>query len=184
MAGHVLYRFFNTAGELLYVGITNNPWSRYRDHQRDKTWFNEVASSTMQHFPSREELARAETHAIQTEAPKYNIIGAAPRQSPIPPSEVRLRAIHRRIGRSAFGSDASRFQAPDAIADEDSPPQMARQDHPCLKCARFFVIREVDDTGIPLNDIVRCLYCETEWTDGEWVAAVVERYGRQPRTMP
>lgn len=72
---HCLYRFFDASAALLYVGITCNPGARIKAHSTQKDWWREVASSTMEHFDSREALANAERHAIRTEGPKYNIAG-------------------------------------------------------------------------------------------------------------
>lgn len=73
---HVLYRFFDAEGVLLYVGITCNPGTRMMTHARQKSWWSQVASSTMQHLDSREALEDAERLAIRSEFPKYNLCGA------------------------------------------------------------------------------------------------------------
>lgn len=169
---HVLYRFFNVDGELLYIGITRNPSSRFKSHQHEKSWFSEVTSSTMEHFTSWQELMDAELSAIRRESPKYNIAGTWQPQPP-PKSEIRLRQA-RAQAQSVFGRDANHFQSPDSIADDDPPPEFSHQHYPCLKCRRFFVYREVDAEGIPTTDTLRCFYCETEWSDDEWTNAVIE----------
>jgi predicted GIY-YIG superfamily endonuclease len=38
----VLYRFFDQDDNLLYVGITNSPWTRFNQHRSDKSWFFEI----------------------------------------------------------------------------------------------------------------------------------------------
>lgn len=70
---HALYRFYNGAGDLLYVGITNDPPRRFAKHRGEKSWWTEVASITIQHHPSRDALLDAERSAIQAERPLYNI---------------------------------------------------------------------------------------------------------------
>lgn len=77
---HVLYRMFNQDGELLYVGLTNNPKTRFSNHSLAKPWFGEVANITVQTFPTREALAAAEYEAIRDESPRYNIMCAPVRQ--------------------------------------------------------------------------------------------------------
>ena len=37
---HVLYRFHNRAGELLYIGITVDPGARWRKHRDEKPWID------------------------------------------------------------------------------------------------------------------------------------------------
>lgn len=71
-SNQTLYRFFNSDRELLYVGITNNPFNRFTGHSKDKDWFSEIAYATFEHYSSRLEVDRAETAAIKAEKPKYN----------------------------------------------------------------------------------------------------------------
>lgn len=73
--GYWLYRMFNESGELLYVGITEVGVARWRQHQREKGWFNEVRTFTVETFPDREAVAEAELRAIREEHPKYNYTG-------------------------------------------------------------------------------------------------------------
>lgn len=169
---HILYRFFNASGELLYIGVTQDPQARFKSHQYDKSWFSEVASSTMEHFSSRQELIAAELAAIRRESPKYNVAGTW-QPKPPPKSELRLRKARAQV-QSVFGGDANNFQSPDSIADDDPPPEFSHERYPCLKCRRFFVYREVDADGTPTTDTLRCFYCETEWSDAEWTRAIIE----------
>ena len=69
-----LYRFYDKRGRLLYVGITNSPPSRFRQHGRDKEWWQEVSDIKIEPHPSREEVLAAESEAIRTEAPYYNTV--------------------------------------------------------------------------------------------------------------
>lgn len=86
MKRHALYRFFNTDGDLLYIGITIDPGSRWKGHAADKKWWHEVTTITLEHHPSRVAVEAAEIAAIQTEHPRYNI---RHNDTPAPP---RLRA--------------------------------------------------------------------------------------------
>lgn len=70
---HTLYRFFDADGELLYVGITCDPGSRFKQHRRGKSWWHEIARIELEQFSSRVELEQAEREAIPKENPKYNI---------------------------------------------------------------------------------------------------------------
>ena len=67
-----LYRHFNKAGELLYVGISLNSAARLTSHANSSGWFSEISTMTVQQFPSRAEALAAENFAVQTEKPKYN----------------------------------------------------------------------------------------------------------------
>lgn len=71
---HVLYRFYNATGQLLYVGITMDPPTRFRGHAEAKEWWAQVSGITVENYQSRNELAAAERRAIQVERPLHNII--------------------------------------------------------------------------------------------------------------
>ena len=70
---NILYRFYNSLGQLLYVGITNNPTVRFRDHKNSREWWPVVVMITMERFGSRDQLIYAERRAIATEDPLHNI---------------------------------------------------------------------------------------------------------------
>ena len=69
---HVLYRFYSNCGDLLYIGITNDPLRRFSQHQSDKEWWSQVTNICQQSFQTREALQDAEKRAIQNERPLYN----------------------------------------------------------------------------------------------------------------
>ena len=73
MTNHVLYRFFNSTGQLLYIGITMNPPQRFKEHRDSKDWWTEVAGITVENYPNRTALAEAERRAIKVERPRHNI---------------------------------------------------------------------------------------------------------------
>lgn len=86
---NVLYRVFNDAGDLLYVGATTNPGSRFNHHALHKPWWDEAASMTMERFATVDELMVAEADAIATEGPRYNEIHT---HKPAPWSRKRDRS--------------------------------------------------------------------------------------------
>jgi DNA-binding transcriptional regulator YiaG len=67
-----LYRYYNEADLLLYVGISWNAFSRFHGHKR-KAWFSDILKITIQQFPTRKALLLAEHAAIVDEAPRFNI---------------------------------------------------------------------------------------------------------------
>lgn len=71
---HVLYRFFDAGGRLIYVGMTSDFGKRLTDHA-DKAWFLAVAAISIERFPSYAEAAVAEDRAISTEHPLKNKVG-------------------------------------------------------------------------------------------------------------
>lgn len=70
---HALYRFFDRDGYLLYIGLTKNPGTRWPAHSKDKPWWTEVATITIEHYPTRAEVEAAEIAAIRAERPLYNV---------------------------------------------------------------------------------------------------------------
>lgn len=69
-----LYRHYDVAGELLYVGIAKDPDLRHRSHQSLSPWL-EFAHHENRHvrwYASREEALEAERQAIQDEQPLFN----------------------------------------------------------------------------------------------------------------
>ncbi|WP_319596255.1 GntR family transcriptional regulator [Streptomyces sp. ID05-04B] len=73
-----LYQFFNEAEQLLYVGITGNPQTRWADHRRyaATTWWPLAVRVTVGWFADRTEAVAAELQVIRTAAPLYNSGGA------------------------------------------------------------------------------------------------------------
>lgn len=68
-----LYRFFDSEGNLLYVGISLHAALRVMEHRIEKPWWPEVATITVEHLTgSRTTAARAERRAIKREHPRYN----------------------------------------------------------------------------------------------------------------
>lgn len=71
-----LYRFYDAAGDLLYVGITSDPWRRWREHVLTRPWYPRVKSWTVTWYENEEGARRAELKAIRGERPVFNKAGA------------------------------------------------------------------------------------------------------------
>jgi len=71
-----LYRHFDTAGALLYVGISVNPLQRTGQHLVRAPWVREVRTITVEWHPSRPAALAAELTAIRSERPRHNKAGA------------------------------------------------------------------------------------------------------------
>lgn len=69
-----LYRLYDGAGVLLYIGISTVPGRRYNEHRwsRDKTWRGDIASYTAEWLETREAAETAEIKAIRSEIPLHN----------------------------------------------------------------------------------------------------------------
>lgn len=68
-----LYRFYDRAGQLLYIGITATPPKRFAKHQAEKEWWHAIVNVKLEHFPTRQEALDAERAAIVAERPLYNV---------------------------------------------------------------------------------------------------------------
>lgn len=64
-----LYRLWNSQGALLYVGISYHALYRAGGHSRHKCWWEDVASTTVEHLASREAVEDAERQAIASARP-------------------------------------------------------------------------------------------------------------------
>ncbi|MGW3427970.1 GntR family transcriptional regulator [Streptomyces melanosporofaciens] len=70
-----LYRYFDTDGGLLYIGISNDPDSRWKAHQYGsdrETWPRLVVRRTVAWHDSRPATLTAEEAAIRSERPRFN----------------------------------------------------------------------------------------------------------------
>ncbi|MFE7580761.1 hypothetical protein ACFU5Y_04235 [Streptomyces gardneri] len=67
-----LYRFFDEAGRLLYVGVTTNCQQRCTQH-RSTPWWPLAVRHSIEPCKSLFDGLRAEVAAIRTEAPLYNL---------------------------------------------------------------------------------------------------------------
>ena len=74
---HLLYRLFDAAGSLLYVGITWTPRERWRKHRRRSPWWPLVAAAVVECYPSENAALRRELAAIKAEAPRCNKRGVS-----------------------------------------------------------------------------------------------------------
>lgn len=113
MSSHCLYRFYDAAGELLYIGITMNPVARWKQHGHDKLWWVEVASIAIESHLDRDSALRAERQAIAAERPRWNVVHNKPVAEIDPGVSDQLARQHRK----AIGSGFSR--APGAATLEN-----------------------------------------------------------------
>jgi predicted GIY-YIG superfamily endonuclease len=67
-----LYRLHDTAGQLLYVGITHAPDTRWATHASTKTWWAEVSRKSVEWHENRALAEAAEKIAIRDERPLHN----------------------------------------------------------------------------------------------------------------
>lgn len=134
-----LYRHFDSEGALLYVGISLSPTYRLSQHRLTASWFDDIATVTIEDYPSRSAALEAEARAIHAEHPIYNRMRPTPKRAPrgswvtfrdsdqyTPPERVaRLRFIHteKDFARMCKSQKAAeRYQKllwHDSLSDED-----------------------------------------------------------------
>jgi predicted GIY-YIG superfamily endonuclease len=72
MSACAVYRHFDAADRLLYVGMTNNPKRRLAEHKCRAVWGDQIARVEVVWMRTAEEAAAAEVDAIRTERPMFN----------------------------------------------------------------------------------------------------------------
>lgn len=73
MRGAEVYRAFDHAGRLLYVGCSVDVEARLRQHERTAVWWPFQSRITREVFESHEDALTAEKAAIAAEHPRWNI---------------------------------------------------------------------------------------------------------------
>ena len=68
-----VYRYYDSAGVLLYVGITNRGSARNEEHDRSKDWWPYVTRQEVSHYRSRAAAANVERETIRQYRPPFNV---------------------------------------------------------------------------------------------------------------
>jgi hypothetical protein len=88
-----VYRIWNEAGVLIYVGTSTTPFARFAQH-RAREWWPQATRIDLEWFPSSEEARRAESRAIAAESPIFNVAG---RSRYLPLADGNWRRSHLAI---------------------------------------------------------------------------------------
>src|SRR4051812_29832336 len=67
-----LYRLYDAAGALLYVGISWTPVERIKKHKWSQHWGDRIARHTVEWLESWAEAETAEAKTVRTERPLHN----------------------------------------------------------------------------------------------------------------
>jgi predicted GIY-YIG superfamily endonuclease len=67
-----LYKLYDSANTLLYVGITRHPDVRFKEHAGDKPWWHLVTREEIVWLADRDAAIKAEAQAMVDERPLYN----------------------------------------------------------------------------------------------------------------
>lgn len=103
-----VYRHYDEAGRLLYIGMTANPYQRSTEHARLNTDFCGVARIEIEWHKSRHKAAEAERRAIKAEAPKYNVLHNS-KAPPAPPNTIADRIASSREKAGLSKADLARI---------------------------------------------------------------------------
>ncbi len=100
-----LYRLYDAADALLYVGVTKHGVRRFAEHEASKSWWAQVAYGTVETYGSRADVLAAERRAIYREKPRHNVAHASTGRRlfgdvPIPLSEPLTRETVERMARA------------------------------------------------------------------------------------
>lgn len=68
-----VYRLFDDAGRLIYIGSTMEPEGRVEHHRKNMWWGPQIKRMSFKVYPDRQSGIEAEAHAIRTENPRWNI---------------------------------------------------------------------------------------------------------------
>lgn len=93
-----LYRLYDEASRLLYVGITRHPHTRFVAHSSTKRWWASVHATSVEQHCTRWHARVAETLAIRNGSPVHNVHQA---QGNHQPSTRRTKALFGQVRSSA-----------------------------------------------------------------------------------
>jgi GIY-YIG catalytic domain len=100
-----LYRLFNKADVLLYVGVANRPPERLNTHLSLKRWWPEVKRTEIEWHPTRRAALLAERQVVLDENPLYNIL------IPGPDGRAKGSVVRHGIPAIALRNDQSEWYA-------------------------------------------------------------------------
>ena len=72
LRGVALYRAYDDAGRLLYIGVSKHWPKRWAQHADFSPWVYEVTRLEVEYFASRQQACERERQAIQAESPRWN----------------------------------------------------------------------------------------------------------------
>ncbi|MGA0895164.1 MAG: hypothetical protein ACO3S5_11115 [Ilumatobacteraceae bacterium] len=184
-----LYRLYDAADDLLYIGISYSAIARFAQHRQVQPWIEQVATVRIEtHDVGRSEIERMEVDAIARENPRYNIkrrgwvADACPSTPapPVPPVSFANEsiALHRTWHRAldALGCLAmeldQRFGA-DGTGRESFVSYVAAASRAlvygdcCAQCGeiRYPSALRHESTGWAVGTYI-CVDCIQQWTCG------------------
>jgi len=110
-----VYRIFDAAGQLLYVGLTADPDQRFRTHSRMTPWWSEVAATELHWFATHMAAWDSEKRAIDEEGPRYNGSGRGDGRPPTGQTPARNFRIADAVWNAAAAIAAQRGETMPAV---------------------------------------------------------------------
>lgn len=101
-----LYRHFDAAGRLLYVGISLSVVARTARHMMYAHWSRQVATISIERHPTRDKALAAEAAAIVAEHPLHNIAGKPAPIAPDIDDAAEMEKLERYLAASREGLPA------------------------------------------------------------------------------
>lgn len=123
-----VYRIYDEADSLLYVGVASSFGRRWSQHSSKQEWWPMVHRQTVTWYGTREDAEAAETVAIRDEKPVYNVMpGNLTRSRGVTPNRpIRIEpALWDRFGASVGvrqRSEVLREFIRWHLGDTDQPP--------------------------------------------------------------
>lgn len=135
-----LYRIWGEAGQLLYIGISNDFGRRWKEHAKQQPWWAEMRRLAVDEWlDSRKAAQQAEEAAIKAEGPKYN-----KRHAAAPGPQPETRSIGPRLGAAQPFRECHCRDAQTGKKLHRNCPRLADKDHGAWY-ARYTVPRDALD---------------------------------------
>lgn len=137
-----VYRLYDAAGDLLYIGLTyRKPSHRWREHRATKPWWPQVARKDVAFFDRLELAAAEERRAILAESPRHNAARWAPspvsseKTRGVPPTEAQIAARLADLADARREYDAARVRLSGSIQAALDDPRISIS---AIACAAKF----------------------------------------------
>jgi Helix-turn-helix domain len=125
---HAIYRLYSSAGELLWVGCSQNPYARVYAHGR-RAWGSQICLSltTIEWFDRGSDAAAAELAAIRREQPRHNAAGVSHPYSPPSTDRPKLAAAAHDLAPEPLDLSVPDLSVPDVAKLLKVRPETVRR---------------------------------------------------------
>lgn len=115
-----VYRLFDAADRLLYVGVGEDYGARWDNHRTKKTWWDDVDHAIVKWYATRTEALAEEIRAIRSERPLHNIAGTGRWCRKLGPEFAEGLTIAG-AGELAIRFNISRQRVQQLVSEDDFP---------------------------------------------------------------